>query len=106
MSRTEIKTFCGRDWTFQYDPYKTFVSIDDIWLSAPEDRVTIGHLLNPPSSTIETEKRIDQIRKDTGSLTMDWFTLGGTDIIYIKQTELDLATKCLKHPFIIPNMFN
>lgn len=106
MSRTEVKTFCGRDWTFQYDPLQTFVNIGDKWLSTPEDRVTIGRLVNPPRTTFETEKRVDQIRQDTGASTMDWFTLGGTDIVYIKQTELDLATKCLKHPFIIPNTFD
>lgn len=101
------KTFNEREWVFQEYPNGiVHVKIDDDrWLSAPDDRVTIGALINPPRTTEETEHVIEQMRKETGAQTLDWFTCGGTDIVFIKQSELCKAITVLDSPRIRPNVY-
>ena len=101
------KTIDGSEWVFQHDPSNiVYVKIDsDRWLSAPDDRVTIGALINPPRTTEETEHVIEQMRQETGAQTLDWFTCGGTDIVFIKQSELCKAITVLDSPRIRPNVY-
>jgi hypothetical protein len=69
---------------------------NDIWLSAPEDRVTLGLLdIRYHLSKEETDAYIGILKEKTGSTTMDWFSHGGRTLVYVKRSELDL----IKHIF-------
>lgn len=71
---------------------------DNLWLSAPGDRITIGRLTSNNMSTSQTDTYVcTKMREKSGSKTMDWFLCGGCDVIYINNTELHLVERILEN---------
>jgi len=72
------------------------VQVDEsIWLSIA-DHVTLGRLINPPKTAEETNALIAMLKIRVGSKTMDWWTLGGVDVVKIDKSELHLAVEILE----------
>jgi len=66
---------------------------DGLWLSAPEPRIILGCLTTTENmSTEETEHYVCTVmRERSGSWTLDWYTFGGRDVVFINETELRLV---------------
>ena len=69
---------------------------EDLWLSAPKDRITLGSLLVDLTTNAETDAYIEILRERTGSETMDWFSICGRDVVYVKQCEIDKVEAILQ----------
>lgn len=70
---------------------------DNLWLSAPEDRITLGRLTSHNIPTSQTDTYVcTKMREKSGSKTMDWVSWGGRDVIYISNTELYLVESILE----------
>jgi len=78
----------------------------NLWLSAPDGRVTLGHVpITSGWSKEQTEEWIcTQMRERSGSTTLNWFTSCGRDVVFIADQELPLVEQILTScPEIVVN---
>lgn len=88
--------------------YNRIVKIrDNLWLSAPGDRIILGHLTPTTITEEQTETFVTTLRERTGSKTLNWGSFCNRDCICINETELHLVETIFeKCPEIIVNPFN